>query len=228
MSYLALAEKECSAFGNTCRHFLLLTIIGSCFIGYLFIFLSNTGSFQALVSANKRKISTLKNPKKLTWCGSVNPTESEPSHSLLIWSWYKAGFKQATIFITFGLALSPVLYKVSKRSMLRMKLSILSNLWLCNNLRITVNVNIIFMFQLTDTISTDTIYTMTTLVLLIHLIFHDYGLRSSFVSHPLSLNAGLFAAVCLASRLPTSFDAFVLLSASVLTFVLFPIFRYGF
>lgn len=189
LSYLALAEKECSAFGNTCRHFLLLTIIGSCFIGYLFIFLSNTGSFQALVSANKRKISTLKNPKKLIWCGSVHPTESEPSHSLLIWSWYKAGFKQATIFITFGLALSPVLYK------------------------------------LTDTISTDTIYTMTTLVLLIHLIFHDYGLRSSFVSHPLSLNAGLFAAVCLASRLPTSFDAFVLLSASVLTFVLFPIFR---
>ena len=118
LSYLALAEKECSAFGNTCRHFLLLNIIGSCFIGYLFIFLSNTGSFRALASANKRKISTLKNPKKLNWCGSLHPTESEPSHSLLIWSWYKAGFKQATIFITFGLALSPVLYKVCVRPML--------------------------------------------------------------------------------------------------------------
>ena len=83
----------------------------------------------------------------------------------------------------------------------------------------------LYFLQLTDTISTDTIYTMTFLVLLIHLLFHDYGLRSSFVSHPLSLNAGLFAAVCLASRLPTSFDAFVLLSASVQTFVLYPIFR---
>ena len=69
-------------------------------------------------SSNKRKTSTLKNPKKLNWCGSVHSTESEPSHSLLIWSWYKDGFKQATIFVTFGLALSPVLYKVIISSLL--------------------------------------------------------------------------------------------------------------
>ena len=118
LSYLALAEKECSAFGNTCRHFLLLNIIGSCFIGYVFIFLSNSGYFREIASSNKRKTSTLKNPKKLNWCGSVHPTESDPSHSLLIWSWYKDGFKQATIFVTFGLALSPVLYKVIISSLL--------------------------------------------------------------------------------------------------------------
>ena len=113
LSYLALAEKECFAFGNTCRHFLLIIIIGSCFVGYVFIFLSDNGYFIALATANKRKISSLKNPKKLNWCGSMQHTPNEPSHSLIIWSWYKAGFKQATIFVTFGLALSPVLYKVS-------------------------------------------------------------------------------------------------------------------
>ena len=112
LSYLALASKECSAFGNTCRHFLLLSVIGGCFIGYVFIFLSSTGYFRSTANVNKRKISALKNPKKLTWCGSVHQTDQEPSHSHIIWSWYKAGFKQATIFITFGLALSPVLYKV--------------------------------------------------------------------------------------------------------------------
>ena len=113
LSYVALASKECSAFGNTCRHFLLLSIIGSCFVGYLFIFLNRTGYFRIPVTSKKRKCSSLKNPKKLTWCGSVHQSEHEPSHSHIIWSWYKAGFKQATIFITFGLALSPVLYKVS-------------------------------------------------------------------------------------------------------------------
>ena len=113
LSYLALASKECSAFGNSCRHFLLFSIIGSCFMGYLLIFLSRTGYFTVTTNSKKRKCSSLKNPKKLTWCGSVHQTEQGPSHSHIIWSWYKAGFKQATIFITFGLALSPVLYKVS-------------------------------------------------------------------------------------------------------------------
>lgn len=186
LSYLALADKECSAFGDSCRYLLLVSITGSCFLGYAYIFVAKAGYLGASTKA-KHKCNS--NPKELKWCGSIHQTEFELSHPNVTWSWYKAGFKKATIFLTFGLALSPVLYK------------------------------------LTDTISTDTIYTMTFLVLLIHLVFHDYGLRSSFVSHPLSLNAGLFAAVCLASRLPTSFDAFVLLFASVQTFVLFPIFR---
>ena len=63
-------------------------------------------------------------------------------------------------------------------------------------------------------------------MLFVHLIFHNYGLeRAAVVSNALSLNAALFASVCLASRLASSYDAFVLLSFSVVAFVLFPIFR---
>ena len=174
---------------DSCRHVLLSLIITTCILGYIFVFFVKT-NYPQTQHGSKYTSPQQKNAKELKWCGSIHQKHGEnTSQPTFVLSWYKAGFKQATIFVTFGLALSPVLYK------------------------------------LTDTISTDTIHTMTSLVLLIHLLFHDYGLRSSFVSHPLSLNAGLFAAVCLASRLPTSFDAFVLLFASVETFVLFPIFR---
>ena len=102
----------------------------------------------------------------------------------------KNDIRHASIFLCFGLGLSPVLYK------------------------------------LTDTISTDTIYTTAGIMLFIHLVFHNYGLeKSAVVSKALSLNAALFASVCLASRLMTSYDAFVLLAISVVAFVLFPIFR---
>lgn len=78
---------------------------------------------------------------------------------------------------------------------------------------------------LTDTISTDTIYNMTFLMILIHLIFYDYGLSAAVVSKSLSLNAAVFASVCLASRLPTAYHAFVLISIAVKCFVLFPMIR---
>ena len=82
------------------------------------------------------------------------------------------------------------------------------------------------LYKLTDTISTDTIHTTAGLMLFIHLVFHNYGMeKAPIVSNALSLNAALFASVCLASRLASSYDAFVLLSFSVVTFVLFPIFR---
>ena len=45
------------------------------------------------------------------------------------------------------------------------------------------------------------------------------------VSSSISLNASIFASVCLASRLPTAFHAFVIVSLAVLIFVLFPDFR---
>jgi len=83
------------------------------------------------------------------------------------------------------------------------------------------------LYKLTDTISTDTIYTTAGIMLFIHLVFHNYGLeRAAVVSNALSLNASLFASVCLASRLASSYDAFVLLTFSVVAFVLFPIFRF--
>ena len=214
LCYIALADHNCFVFGKSCRYILLISIIFSCFLGYGFTYLTKNGYLWISRIPNSKPKSR-NNPKKLNWCGSVQQCDMDPSQSL------KSSIKQATIFITFGLALSPVLYKViTYRWIIFNTLMYYSFLFI-----LEIKAHSLYFLQLTDTISTDTIYTMTFLVLLIHLLFHDYGLRSSFVSHPLSLNAGLFAAVCLASRLPTSFDAFVLLSASVQTFVLYPIFR---
>lgn len=81
------------------------------------------------------------------------------------------------------------------------------------------------LYTLTDTISTDTIYTMTFLMMLIHLIFFDYGVSAAIVSKSLSLNAAIFASVCLASRLSSAYYAFVLISIAVKCFVLFPLLR---
>lgn len=78
---------------------------------------------------------------------------------------------------------------------------------------------------LTDTISTDTIYTMTFLMLLVHLIFYDYGVPAAVVSKSLSTSAAVFASICLASRLSSAFDAFVLLTVATQLFVLSPILR---
>lgn len=112
-------------------------------------------------------------------------TSSSPSITSIL-----RDMQHVSIFLIFGLGLSPVLYK------------------------------------LTDTISTDTIHTTSGFMLFVHLVFHNYGLdKAAIVSNALSLNAALFAAVCLASRLVSSYDAFVLLSLSVVAFVLFPIFR---
>lgn len=86
----------------------------------------------------------------------------------------------------------------------------------------TTLVNFIYFYFLADTI-----YTTAGIMLFIHLVFHNYGLeRAAVVSNALSLNASLFASVCLASRLASSYDAFVLLTFSVVAFVLFPIFRF--
>lgn len=78
---------------------------------------------------------------------------------------------------------------------------------------------------LTDTISTDTIYTMTFLMMLIHLFFFNYGAAAANVSNSLSLNSAIFGSVCLASRLSSSYHAFVLMSIAVKCFVLFPLLR---
>lgn len=77
---------------------------------------------------------------------------------------------------------------------------------------------------LTNSISTDTIFTLTLFVLMLHLIFFDYGLPAFLVSKAISLNAAFFGSICLSSRLATSFHAFTMLVVSVEFFVLFPIF----
>jgi len=75
---------------------------------------------------------------------------------------------------------------------------------------------------LTITISTDTIYAMTTGMLLANILFHDYGAGVAIVSRAISLNTSMFAAVCLASRLPSSVHGYVTVMLAVQIFALFP------
>ncbi|XP_074031520.1 phosphatidylinositol glycan anchor biosynthesis class C [Leptinotarsa decemlineata] len=76
---------------------------------------------------------------------------------------------------------------------------------------------------LTDTISTDTIYTTTFTMMLVHLIFFDYGVGAAIVSNSLSLSAVIFASICLASRLSSALNAFILMTIAIEMFVLFPV-----
>lgn len=78
------------------------------------------------------------------------------------------------------------------------------------------------LMTLTDTISTDTIYAMTTVTLLSHLLLHDYTEYATQISGVVSFNAGVFATVCLVSRLSTVQRAFALIVLSVQTFALWP------
>ncbi|XP_054724061.1 phosphatidylinositol N-acetylglucosaminyltransferase subunit C-like [Uloborus diversus] len=82
--------------------------------------------------------------------------------------------------------------------------------------------------DLTKTVSTDTIYAMTSLMLIVHVFFQDYGAEAAIVSSSLSVNSALFAAVCLSSRLPTVFHTFALVILAVKIFVLLPLFRRAF
>ena len=76
---------------------------------------------------------------------------------------------------------------------------------------------------LTDSISTDTIFSNTFIILFFHLLLHDYGVDGFLVSRTVSLNCGIFASICLASRLSTAHHAFVLLVVAAEVFVLKPL-----
>ncbi|CAO1414003.1 unnamed protein product [Diamesa serratosioi] len=76
---------------------------------------------------------------------------------------------------------------------------------------------------LTDSISTDTIFSSTFIILFFHLLLHDYGVDGFLVSRTVSLNCGIVASICLASRLSSSFHAFVLLVISAEVFALKPL-----
>ncbi|KFB44455.1 AGAP005923-PA-like protein [Anopheles sinensis] len=75
---------------------------------------------------------------------------------------------------------------------------------------------------LTNSISTDTIFSMTFFVLVLHLIFFDYGISAALVSKAISLNAAIFGSICLASRLSSALHAFVLLEVAAVFFALGP------
>lgn len=73
---------------------------------------------------------------------------------------------------------------------------------------------------LTESVSTDTVYAMSAMMLLAHLASFPYTQPSPPGS--LSLNAALFASVCLASRLPGALHTFAMLSCAILVFALWP------
>ncbi|XP_068600021.1 phosphatidylinositol N-acetylglucosaminyltransferase subunit C [Brachionichthys hirsutus] len=73
---------------------------------------------------------------------------------------------------------------------------------------------------LTESVSTDTVYAMSAVMLLAHLVSFPYARPSPPGS--LSLNAALFASVCLASRLPGALHTFAMLSCALLVFALWP------
>ncbi|KAJ8278999.1 hypothetical protein COCON_G00060650 [Conger conger] len=73
---------------------------------------------------------------------------------------------------------------------------------------------------LTESVSTDTVYAMSALMLLAHLVTFPYAQPSPPGS--LSLNAALFGSVCLASRLPGALHTFAMLTCALLVFALWP------
>lgn len=75
---------------------------------------------------------------------------------------------------------------------------------------------------LTETISTDTIYAMTILMFLTHLVFSKYGSSQIFLPDSLSITSSIFGSLMLASRLASPLHAFSLLTVSVQCFVLLP------
>ena len=79
---------------------------------------------------------------------------------------------------------------------------------------------------LTETISTDTIYAMTILMFLTHLIFSKYGSLNISLSDSLSITSSIFGSLMLASRLASPLHAFSLLTVAVQCFVLLPFLMY--
>lgn len=75
---------------------------------------------------------------------------------------------------------------------------------------------------LAKSISTDTIYTITFFVFLLHIMCYDYGMPAALVSRATSLNAAIFCTICLASRLDTILSAFTFLLISVVLFAIYP------
>lgn len=78
-------------------------------------------------------------------------------------------------------------------------------------------------------VSTDSIYIMTTSFLIVYWILFDYTLyrtdqRQLSGSNTISLSSAILAALCLASRLPGPYHTFALLAAAVIFLALWPTF----
>ncbi|KAA0188074.1 Phosphatidylinositol N-acetylglucosaminyltransferase subunit C, partial [Fasciolopsis buskii] len=82
--------------------------------------------------------------------------------------------------------------------------------------------------SLLATVSTDTIYALSSLFLMINWIFLDYRTHSEEYmyepgSNTTAISSSLLATLCLASRLPTAHHTFALLQAWTIIFALWPI-----
>ena len=78
---------------------------------------------------------------------------------------------------------------------------------------------------LTQTISSDTLVACTVLMMLAHLVFHNYGADVAIVSPVISLNAAIFGCICLASRMPTVEHTLIILCIAAVLFGLCPMLR---
>ncbi len=94
---------------------------------------------------------------------------------------------------------------------------------------------------LTKDISDDSLFAMTALLFLLHLVFHDYREDQQKVdryvqinctdnSHcrfpdPFSINAAIFSSLLLSSRLKSNLDVFFIVVFGICVFGLLPIFR---
>lgn len=78
------------------------------------------------------------------------------------------------------------------------------------------------LYNLTSSISTDTLHTTAGLALCLHLLTADYGITGPLVSRPIALNSAVFSSVCLASRLSSHTAAFSLLGFAIFLFLLLP------
>ncbi|VDP30687.1 unnamed protein product [Echinostoma caproni] len=82
--------------------------------------------------------------------------------------------------------------------------------------------------SLLATVSTDTIYALSSLFMLISWLFLDYRTHSvEYVYEPgsntIAISSSLLAALCLASRLSSAYHTFALLLAWTIIFALWPI-----
>ena len=75
---------------------------------------------------------------------------------------------------------------------------------------------------LTESTSTDSIYAICSLLFLLHLFSIDYGKSYVVASKQISLSTSLCAAICLASRLPSHYHVFLLLTIAITCFAIFP------
>ncbi|KAJ1660428.1 glycosylphosphatidylinositol anchor biosynthesis [Dispira simplex] len=81
---------------------------------------------------------------------------------------------------------------------------------------------------LTEDTSSDTIWAMSTCLIVTNILFHDYSSDPTHtIAFPgsIALNAAIFACVLLASRLSSNLHVFAFMSFALEWFALFPIFR---